>query len=62
MTTQVGVDEFSFTMLDAVIDYRKDKAFAVPKANIHVVTPRGQKKLSKTTIERSLLFKWTDSY
>jgi hypothetical protein len=60
MLTQVDEDGFSLTMLDAIIDYRKDEAVAVPKVDMHVVTPRGQKKLRKTTTGWSLLVKWTD--
>ena len=40
MLTQVDSDGFSLTMLDAIIDYRKDEAVAVPKSDSHVVTPR----------------------
>jgi hypothetical protein len=47
-------------MLDAIIDYRKDEDVAVPRVDIHVITPQGQKKLRKTTTGWSLLVKWTD--
>ena len=60
MLTQVDSDGFSTTMLEAIIDYRKDEATAVPKADMYVVTSRGQKKLRKTTIGWSLLVKWAD--
>ena len=62
MLTQVEADVFYLTMLDAVIDYWKDEAFSIPKADIHVVTRRGQKKLRKTTIGWSVLVQWADSY
>ena len=35
--TQVDADGFSLTMLDAIIDYQKDKYFYVLKADMHVV-------------------------
>ena len=61
MLTQVDADGFSLTMLEAIIDYRKDEAVAVQKADMHVQTRRGQKKQRKTTVGWSLLVKWTDS-
>ena len=60
MLTQVDSDGYSLTMLDAIIDYHKDEAVAVPKNDSHVVTPRGQKRLRKTTVGWKLLVKWKD--
>ena len=50
MLTQVDSDGFSTTMLEAIIDYCKDEATAVPKADMYVVTSQGQNKLRNTTI------------
>jgi len=61
MLTQVDADGYSITMMDAIIDYRKDDATAVPKSEMYVVTKRGQRKLRKTTIGWSLLIKWANS-
>ena len=60
MLTQVDADGFSLTMMEAIIDYRKDEALAVSKADKYLVTPQGQKRLRKTTIGWSLLVKWAD--
>jgi hypothetical protein len=61
MLTQVDADGYSITMMDAIIDYRKDESIAVPKSDKYVVTKRGQKKLRKTTVGWSLLIKWADT-
>jgi hypothetical protein len=55
MLTQVDSDGYSTTILKAIIDYRKDKAVAVPKADKYVYTSGGQKRLRKTTVGWSLL-------
>jgi hypothetical protein len=60
MLTQVNSDGYSLTMMEAIIDYRKDDAIAIPKEDMYVVTRRGQKRLRKTTIGWSLLVKWAD--
>ena len=60
MLTQVDSDGYALTMLDAIIDYHKDEAVAVPKNDSHVVTPRGQKRPRKTTVGWKLLVKWKD--
>ena len=54
MLTQVDADGLYLTMLFAIIDHQKDEAVAVPKADMHIITRRGQKKLRKTTIGCSL--------
>jgi hypothetical protein len=60
MLTQVDSDGYSTTILKAIIDYRKDEAVAVPKADRHVYTSSGQKRLRKTTVGWSLLIQWAD--
>ena len=59
--TQVETDGSSLTIIEAIIYYRKEKSFSVPKANMHVVTRQGQNKLRKNTIGWSLLVKLIDS-
>jgi hypothetical protein len=59
--TQVDADGYSITMMDAIIDYRKDDSIAVPKSDKHLVTKRRQRKLRKTTVGWSLLVKWADT-
>jgi hypothetical protein len=60
MLTQVGSDVHSTIILKVIIDYRKDKAVAVPKADKYVYTSSGQKRLRKTTVGWSLLIQWAD--
>lgn len=42
------------------VDYKKDEATAVAKADMYVVTRRGGKRLRKTTCGWKLLIKWKD--
>jgi hypothetical protein len=60
MLTQVGSDVHSTIILKVIIDYRKDKAVAVPKADKYVYTSSGQKRLRKTTVGWSLLIQWAN--
>jgi hypothetical protein len=60
MLTQVDSDGYSTTILKAIIDYWKDDAVAVPKADQYVYTSSGQKPLQKTTVGWSLLIQWAD--
>jgi hypothetical protein len=60
MLTQVDSDGFSTSLMDAIVDYRRDDATAVQKADAFVVTHRGQKKQRKTTCEWQLLIQWKD--
>jgi hypothetical protein len=60
MLTQVDSDGFSTSLMDAIVDYRKDDATAVQKADAFVVTRQGQKKQRKTTCGWQLLIRWKD--
>jgi hypothetical protein len=60
MLTQVDSDGFSTSLMEGIIDYRKDETTAVSKANMHIVTRQGQKKLRKTTVGWKLLVRWKD--
>ena len=60
MLTQVDSDGFSTSLMEGIVDYKKDEATAVPKSDQYVVTRRGQRKLRKTTIGWKLLVKWAD--
>jgi hypothetical protein len=55
MLTQVYSDGYSTTILKSIINYQKDEAVAVSKADKYVYTRSGQKRLRKTTIGWSLL-------
>ena len=60
MLTQVDSEGFSLTMMEGIIDYRKDAATAVSKDDQWVVTRRGQKRRRKTTCGWKLLVQWKD--
>ena len=47
MLTQVGSDGFTPTMMESIIDYRKESVMAVTKDDMYIVTKRGQKMISK---------------
>jgi hypothetical protein len=49
MLTQVDSDGFTLTLMEGIVDYRKDEETAVSKQDMYVVTRRGQKRLRKTT-------------
>jgi hypothetical protein len=60
MLTQVDSEGFTLTLMEGIIDYRKDAATAVTREDMYVVTRRGQKRLRKTTTGWKLLVKWKD--
>ena len=60
MITQVNSDGFSTTMMDGIVDYRKDPEIAVPKSNRYVVTKHRQKRMHKSTVGWQLLVKLKD--
>ena len=57
MLTQVDSDGFSRTMMEAIVDYRKDEAVAVPKTDKYLTTTSGQQRMRKTTVGWKLLVK-----
>jgi hypothetical protein len=57
MLTQVDSDGYSITMMEGIIDSKKDDAVAFQKNEMHVVTRCGQKRLRKTTQGWKLLIK-----
>ena len=42
MLSQVDSEGFSTTFLESIVDYKKDEATAITKANQYVITRRGQ--------------------
>ena len=60
MLTQVDSDGYSLTMMEGIIDFKRDDAVAIPKSDMHVVTKRGQRRMRKTTQGWKLLVKWAD--
>ena len=49
MLTQVDSDGFTMTMMEGIIDHKKDTDVAVSKNDMYVVTRRGQQRLRITT-------------
>jgi hypothetical protein len=60
MLSQIDSEGFSVTMLEGIVDHRKNEEVAVPKKNGYAVTQRGQKKKVKTTKGWKLLVRWKD--
>jgi hypothetical protein len=42
MLTQVDLEGYSITMMEGIVDYKKDEATAVPKSEKYLVTRRGR--------------------
>ena len=60
MLSQVDEEGFSLTMMEAIVDFKKDESVAIPKDDKYLITHRGQQRLRKTTKGWSLLIKWKD--
>ena len=56
---QVDTEGFSTTLLDCIIDFRKDDS-ATSKDDDYVITRRGQRRLKKTTVGWKLLVRFKD--
>jgi hypothetical protein len=46
--------------MEAIVDYRKDEASAVPMTDKYLTTTSGQQRMRKTTVGWKLLVKWAD--
>ena len=57
---QIDSEGYSTTLIQGIVDYRKDEATAVPKSDKYVVTKHGQKRLQKSTAGWKLLVQWKD--
>jgi hypothetical protein len=60
MLTQVDCDGYSTTLMQGIIDFKKDEATAISKADKWVVTARGQRRLRISTAGWKLLIQWKD--
>ena len=58
--TQVYFYGFTLTMMEGIIDCRKDAETDVTKDDIYIVTKRGQKNIWKTTVGWQLLVQWQE--
>jgi hypothetical protein len=60
MLAQVDQDGFSTTLMEGIVDHRKDHTKAVSAEDAHVTTKSGQKRPRKTTVGWDLLVRWKD--
>jgi hypothetical protein len=60
MLTQVDCDGYSKTLMVGIVDFKKDEATAISKAEKWVVTARGQRRLRMSTAGWKLLIQWRD--
>ena len=60
MLTQVDSDGFSLSLMEGIIDYKRYDSVAIPKTDKYITTPRGKRRLCKTTAGWKLLVKWRD--
>ena len=60
MLSQVDSEGYSLTLLDAIVDYKRDDAVAIPKSEMYIVSERGQKRIRQTTQGWKLLIHWKD--
>ena len=59
MLTRVDRDGFSVTLLEAIIDYKKDES-AINIADKYIITPKRRKTLCRTTQSWKLKVLWKD--
>ena len=60
MLTQVDSDGYSLSLMDSIIDHRRDPSQAIPIEDKHIMTKSRQKWLQKTMKGWKLLIKWKD--
>ena len=60
MLTQVDSDGYSLSLMDSIIDHRRDSSQAIPIEDKYIMTKSGQKHLQKTWKGWELLIKWKD--
>ena len=60
MLRQIDSDGYSTSLMQGIVDFKKDEAVAISKADKSVVTARGQRRLRKSTEGWNLLIQWRD--
>ena len=60
MLTQVDSDGFSLSLMEGIIDYKRDDSVAISKMDKYITNSRGHRRLRKTTAGWKLLVKWRD--
>ena len=56
--TQVDLDGYSLSLMDSIIDHRKDPSQEIPIEDKYIITKSGQRRLHKTMKGWKLLIKW----
>lgn len=60
MLSQVDSDGYSLTLMEGIVDFRKDETKAVSKKDRYVITKSGRRRLRRTTAGWELLIRWKD--
>ena len=60
MLTQVDSDGYSLSLMDSIIDHRRDPSQAIPIEDKYITTKSRQRRLRKTMKGWKLLIKWKD--
>ena len=60
MLTKVDSDGYSLSLMDSIIDHKRDPSQAIPMEDKHIATKSRQERLRKTTKGWKLLIKWKD--
>ena len=60
MLTQVDLDGYSLSLMDSIIDHKRDLSQAIPIEDKYIMTKSRQERLRKTTKGWKLLIKWKD--
>jgi hypothetical protein len=60
MLLQVDDEGFSVTMMEGIVDHKKDGSVAVSKEDAYLTTRTGTKRRRKSTVGWKLLVKWKD--
>jgi hypothetical protein len=58
MLSQVDSDGYSTTLMQGIVDYKKDDSTTISKADKWVITARGQRRLRKSTVGWKMLVQW----
>ena len=60
MLTQVDLDAYSLSLMDSIVDHRRDPSQAIPIEDKYITTKSTQRRLRKTTKGWKLHIKWKD--
>ena len=60
MITQVYHEGYSIMLMNGIVDYKKDDAVAISKADKYATTRRGRRQLRRSTVVWKLLKQWKD--